>query len=153
MLPSSGAASPSARPLRIGWNLLHVRPEIGGGWSYISNLLAAVGRQDHTNEYVAFVTAVSESIAPRQPNVRIVRTRLDSYFRPARVAYENTRLQVLARREQIDCLHWFANVHGLINAAPALVTVYDLQPFVDFSPLPLYKRLALRWQVRRAVRH
>jgi glycosyltransferase involved in cell wall biosynthesis len=153
MPPSSAAAPQSARPLRVGWNLLHVRPEIGGGWSYISNLLAAVGRQDHTNEYVAFVTADSESIAPRQPNVRIVRTHLDSSFRLGRVAYENTWLQFLVHREQIDCLHWFANVHGLVNAAPALVTVYDLQPFVGFRPLPLYKRFALQWQLRRAVRH
>ena len=49
-------------------------------------------------------------------------------------------------------MHWFANALGLVNAAPAVVTVYDIQPFVPYGRLSKAKRAFLRWQLRAAVR-
>jgi alpha-1,3-rhamnosyl/mannosyltransferase len=138
--------------LRIGLNLLHALPDIGGGWNYMSNLLAAVGREDRSNEYVAFVTETSETLVPRQPNFRLERIAIRSSIRATRVAYENTALQTRAWRERLDCMHWFANALGVINAAPAVVTVYDIQPFVPHGRLSTAKRTFLRWQLRSAVR-
>ena len=42
--------------MRIGLNLLHVMPEIGGGWNYIGNLVTALGEINRLNTYVAFAT-------------------------------------------------------------------------------------------------
>jgi alpha-1,3-rhamnosyl/mannosyltransferase len=138
--------------LRIGLNLLHALPEIGGGWNYISNLLAALGREDRSNEFVAFVTDTSETLVPRQTNFRLERIAIRSSIRAKRVAYENTALQARASRERLDCMHWFANALGVINAAPAVVTVYDIQPFAPHGRLSWAKRTFLRWQLRSAVR-
>jgi glycosyltransferase involved in cell wall biosynthesis len=137
--------------VRIGLNLLHAAPEIGGGWNYISNLVSALGEVDEANEYVAYVTDVSASLVPSRPNFRSVRIPIKSRIRIHRVVFENTALQTLVWRERLDCMHWFANARGLINAAPAVVTIYDLQPFVPHGQLSRAKRAFLRWQLRQAA--
>jgi glycosyltransferase involved in cell wall biosynthesis len=138
--------------LRIGLNLLHAVPEIGGGWNYIGNLLSAVAAEDIRNAYVAFVTAASAALVPRAPNFRLVSIPIDARVRAQRVFFENTILQALARRERLDCMHWFANAQGLVNAARAVVTVYDLQPFVPWGQLSTPKRTLLRWQLKNAAK-
>jgi glycosyltransferase involved in cell wall biosynthesis len=138
--------------LRIGLNLLHALPEIGGGWNYMSSLIAAVGREDRANEYVAFVTEESAVLVPQAPNFQSRMIRLRSKTRALRVLFENTALQALIWREGVDCVHWFANVHGVLNAAPAVVTIYDLQPFLGYVELSTIKRNYLRWRLRAAAR-
>jgi alpha-1,3-rhamnosyl/mannosyltransferase len=137
--------------MRIGLNLLHAVPDIGGGWNYIQNLLAALGREDRTNTYVAFANAASASLVPRQPNFTVVRVPLRPGARGPRVLFEHTALQALVLYHRLDCLHWFANGDGIINAAPAVVTVYDLQPFVDKVALTPRKRAFLQARMRSAA--
>lgn len=138
--------------MRIGLNLLHARPEIGGVWNYVSNLVAAVGREDTETEYVAFVTEVSAALVTPRPNFRNVIVPLRSRLRTTRVLFENTALQLLVWRERLDCLHWFANTIGLVDVVPAVVTVYDLQPFLSYPTMSRAKRVFLRSQMRAAVR-
>jgi alpha-1,3-rhamnosyl/mannosyltransferase len=138
--------------VRIGLNLLHALPEIGGGWNYISNLIAGIAREDDHNEYVAFVTEASAPLVPPRPNFRVVMISLRSHVRSRRLLYENTSLQALVRRERLDCLHWFANSQGIINSAPAVVTIYDLQPFLPHARLSPAKRAFLRWRLRATAR-
>ena len=138
--------------MRIGFNLLHAMPEIGGAWNYISNLVAAVARDDRDNEYIAFVTDVSATIVPKQSNVRLVSIPIRAAVRAERVLFENTVLQALVWRERLDCLHWFANTQGILNVAPAVVTVYDLQPFLPYAKMSRAKRTFLRWRMRDTAR-
>ncbi len=138
--------------MRIGLNLLHALPDIGGGWNYISNLVAALARADGHNDYIAYVTDTSAPLVPARPNFRTVRVPVPSRIRSARILFENTVLQALVRRDRLDCLHWFANAQGIVNAAPAVVTIYDLQPFFGHSPLSAPKRAFLRWRLRATVR-
>ncbi len=137
--------------MRIGLNLLHAVPDIGGGWNYIANLLALIAEQDHVNEYVAFVTDVSATIVPDRPNIRAVHMPVRAGSRPQRVAFEHTLLQAVVWRHGLDCLHWFANSQGIVNAAPAVVTIYDLQPFLEHAPITPLKRKYLRWRLRSTV--
>lgn len=148
------ATSLTAGPhlVRIGLNLLHAMPEVGGVWNYIHNLLGSVGREDATNEYVAFVTDVSAPLVPVRPNFRAVKVPLRPSVRAARVFVENTSLPVMVRRERLDCLHWFANAQGILNPAPAVVTVYDLQPFLGYASMSRGKRWFLRWRMRSTAR-
>jgi glycosyltransferase involved in cell wall biosynthesis len=138
--------------LRIGLNLLHALPEIGGGWNYISNLVDSIGRHDDRHEYVAFVTEASAALVPARPNFRAIRIPIPSRVRSSRILYEHTALQVRVRHEGLHCLHWFANAQGIINAAPAVVTIYDLQPFRQHLRLSPVKRAFLRWRLRATVR-
>lgn len=133
--------------MRIGLNLLHALPEIGGGWNYVANLIAAIGEWDDANTYFAFVTYVSETLVPDNPNFKKIRCHIHPFSRPQRILYENTFLQGLTRRHQLSCVHWFASVQAILNAVPAVVTVYDLQPFLNYSGFSLVKRTYLRWMM------
>src|SRR6266498_2110284 len=129
-------------------------PEIGGGWNYIAGLLSALGEEDHENTYVAFVTDDSRCLVPEMPNWIPIDCAVDSRSRPRRLIFETTRLQALARKHRLDCMHWFANIQAPWNAVPAAVTVYDLHAFLNFSGFSRSKRLFLttmmRWTVARA---
>jgi glycosyltransferase involved in cell wall biosynthesis len=139
--------------MRIGLNLLHALPEIGGGWEYIGGIVAALGRCDRENTYIAFVTQASECLVPLQSSFEKVLIDIHSTRRLWRVAVENTALQVLARRKALDCLHWFANTEGVVNAVPAAVTIYDLQPFSGHTRLSVAKALWTRTMLKRTARH
>ena len=115
--------------MRIGLNLLHAMPEIGGGWNYISRLVESLGECDQENSYVAFVTDKSIGLVPRQPNFETVHVGINPASRPQRVLYENTALQIVARKQRLDLMHWFANTIAVANSVLGVVTVYDLQVF------------------------
>jgi glycosyltransferase involved in cell wall biosynthesis len=138
--------------VRIGLNLLHALPEIGGGWNYIENLVTALGECDDTNTYIAFVTRVSECLVPAQSNFEKVLINIRSESRPQRILYENTLLQGLAYQHRLDCMHWFANVQAVVNTVPSAVTIYDLQAFVNPSVFPPVQRVYLRWRIPSTVR-
>lgn len=138
--------------MRIGLNLLHAMPEIGGGWNYISNLVDALAHADETNEYVAYVTDVSASLVPTRRNFQSIRVKIQSRVRAQRILFESSVLQLLVRRDKLDCLHWFANGQGIFNAVPPAVTIYDLQPFLDYGQLSATKRRFLRWRLHASVR-
>src|SRR5438874_9205087 len=126
--------------MRVGLNLLHALPEIGGGWTYISNVLASLAHFDQDNEYTVFVNRLSRSLAPKATNFSIDLSPIEARSRAQRILYENTILPLKARRLHLDCLHWFANTQALWSSVPGLVTVYDLQAFRSPSPFPLHKR-------------
>jgi glycosyltransferase involved in cell wall biosynthesis len=138
--------------MRIGLNLLHAVPDIGGGWNYLQNLLEALGRHDRTHTYVAFATDVSARLVPARSNFTTVRVPLRPGVRRDRLIFEHTLLQALVLYHRLDCLHWFANGHGIVNAAPAVVTVCDLGPFANRVAMPSRKRVYLRWRLRAAAR-
>jgi hypothetical protein len=95
--------------MRIGLNLLHSMPEIGGGWNYIARLVESLGEYDRENTYVAFVTDKSVGMVPRRPNFEIVHVGINPISRPQRVLHENARLQIDARKYRLNLMHWFAN--------------------------------------------
>ena len=130
--------------MRIGLNLLHALPKIGGVWNYIAGLLTALGECDRRNTYVAFVTRTSERLVPPQPNFSIVRVDVRSEVRARRIFYENTLLQRQARQYQLDCMHWFANTQAIFNTVPGVVTVYDLMVFAKPQAFHWVKRLYLQ---------
>jgi glycosyltransferase involved in cell wall biosynthesis len=138
--------------MRIGLNLLHALPEIGGGWNYIANLVRALAEHDNTNTYIAFVTEVSECIVPPNSNITTVRIGLRSAIRAQRVLYENSILQLLAIRHHLDCMHWFASTQAFMNSVPGAVTVYDMQPFLHLANYSRAKRIYLQVMVSRSAR-
>ena len=134
--------------MRIGLNLLHALREIGGGWNYIANLVAALGDYDDANTYIAFVTHDSRCLVPAKQNFQTVFINLNSRSRPRRVLYENTMLQLLAYKYHLDCMHWFANTQAIVNTVPGAVTIHDLQAFRDLVPFSRPKRLYLQLMMR-----
>lgn len=142
--------------MRIGLNLLHAMPEIGGGWNYIARLVHALGQSDLGNTYVAFVTERSAPLVREQEHFEIVPVDIDSRARTRRILYENTALQVKARRYRLDLMHWFANTAPVFNAVPGVVTVYDLLALEQGRRIGpariLYSHLMYPHTVRTAAR-
>lgn len=137
---------------RIGLNLLHALPEIGGGWTYIRNLVRAATTAMPDADVVAFVTKDSEALLPPGGRAEVVRVGFDARRRATRVAYENSLLYGATRRARVDCLHWFANTVGLLTPAASVVTIYDLLVFHDPEQFPPLKRAYLKRMFRLTAR-
>jgi len=132
--------------MKIGLNLLHARPEIGGVWNYISRLISTLGDYDDKNEYTAFVTSKSKSIVPNKLNFQVVKVNIPS-VQTYRVIYENSILQYWARLYDLDLMHWFANVHALINLVPSIVTVYDLLVYEKNDYFGIMHKIYLKYMM------
>lgn len=139
--------------MRIGLNLCHAMPEIGGGWNYIARLVAALGSENDDNTYVCFVTSKSATLVPHRTNFETINVNMNPDSRPQRVLYENTILQVLAIKHRLDLMHWFANTTSLIRAVPSVVTVHDLLYFEKPDLFPFIKRSYLQFMTNYAVRY
>jgi glycosyltransferase involved in cell wall biosynthesis len=138
--------------VRIGLNLLHAQPAIGGGWNYIANLVAGLAEHAGGHEFVAFVTSVSASIVPVHPQFQIVRVPIRGASRIVRVLYENVLLPALGDRTRLDVLHWFANTHAPLSRTPSAVTMYDLLAFTPAAPWGVIKLAYLRSMIRSTVK-
>ena len=138
--------------MRVGLNLLPALPEIGGGWNYIRSLIRGLARVDSSDAFVAFVTPESECLVPAERNFSAVRVNIRSSIRAWRVIFENSTLFGMARQRGLDCLHWFSGTQGLLNAVPAVVTCYDLHPFLRLGPYSPVKRLYLKLMVGQTAR-
>ncbi len=137
--------------MRIGLNLLHALPEIGGAWNYIAGLLNGIAECDTTNTYVGFVTPSSRVLLPTTANFIPVEVPVHSKSRPRRILYENTALQSLARKHRLDLMHWLANTRGIINVVPAAVTFYDLMVFARPDGFTKLKRTYLQAMMQQTV--
>jgi glycosyltransferase involved in cell wall biosynthesis len=138
--------------MRIGLNLLHALPEIGGGWNYIGNLLKALASVDNDNEYVSFVTDASKSLVPDKANFHLVYVGINATNRLRRILYEQTTLHLLARRHRLDLMHWFAGTRAFFNAATPAITIYDLQVFRNRNAFSRAQGLYLRTMITHASR-
>ncbi len=138
--------------MRVGLNLLHALPEIGGAWNYIAGLLAGLAECDSENQYVGFVTPESRLLLPSGRNFAAVELAIQSKSRPRRILYENTSLLGLTRKHRVDLVHWFANTQGLFNSVPAAVTFYDLMVFATPQAFSLPKRVYLQAMMKQTGR-
>ena len=139
--------------MRIGLNLLHAMPSIGGGWNYIQSLVWALGECDTQNEYVAFVTEASETLVPHSSNFRKVAVPIDPRLRAVRIGYENSVLNYLIAHERLDLVHWFANTCSRFTPAASVVTVYDLQAIPLTSARARLRAVYLNIMMKNTVRH
>jgi glycosyltransferase involved in cell wall biosynthesis len=138
--------------MRIGLNLLHATPEIGGGWNYIRNVVAMIQACDTDHEYVAYCTKESESLVRETANCRKVLVAIRGSNRFARILYENTMLHRRARRDAVDVMYWFANACSLIPGARNLVTVHDLLALEQPQVYSWLRRVYTRWMLPHSAR-
>ena len=120
----------------IGIDLLWVRPGINGGTeSAIRNLMNGFGSYDDKNEYILFAgkdTAESFSDYEKYPNMRIEVCDTECLKRIKRIAWENTKLDKLARKLGVELM--FIPVYSKPNSLnekkggiPYITVIHDLQ--------------------------
>ena len=120
----------------IGIDLLWVRPRICGGTeSATRNLINGFGMYDDKNEYMLFVgkdTVETFKEYEKYPNMKIQICDTESLKRIKRIAWENAKLDKLARSLGVDLM--FIPVYSKPNSLseekggiPYVTTIYDLQ--------------------------
>ena len=120
----------------IGIDLLWVRPRICGGTeSATRNLINGFGMYDDKNEYMLFVgkdTAETFEEYKKYPNMKIKVCDTESLKRIKRIAWENSKLDKLARSLGVDLM--FIPVYSKPSSLseekggiPYITTIYDLQ--------------------------
>ncbi len=120
----------------IGIDLLWVRPRICGGTeSATRNLINGFGMYDDKNEYMLFVgkdTAETFEEYKKYPNMKIEVCDTESLKRIKRIAWENSKLDKLARSLGVDLM--FVPVYSKPNSLseekggiPYITVIHDLQ--------------------------
>jgi len=119
--------------LRIGINLLAIKPGVSGGMEfYVRNLLGALAATNADHEYVLFVSDQDgASFNLPDPRFHIVEIRLRPRGRVGRVLIEQTRLPIAAGQYRLDVIHSPSYTWPIVCSVPGVVTVLDM----------LYKRL------------
>jgi glycosyltransferase involved in cell wall biosynthesis len=140
--------------MKIGLNLLHVRPEIGGGWNYITSVVSTLKLLPLDFEFVAYCTRVSAEIVPVDSRFKVRLVDLGSSSQVARIIYEQFILPFRAHHDKVDCIHWFANNRSTLGIVPSVVTIHDFK-FVDrpkevSSAKGFYLREMARFACQRA---
>ena len=140
--------------MKVGLNLLHVRPEIGGGWNYIANILRVLPLLGNGFRFVAYCTNVSAAIVPNDDCFQIRIVHLGGSSQVARVVFEQAVLPFLAYTDGVDCIHWFANSRSLLGIQPSVVTIHDFKsiekPANSYLLKGFYMRQTVRFSCRQA---
>lgn len=118
--------------------------------TYIHGLLAHLPAADERLRYCVYTRERAGWLAMRRSV-----PRLDTAHPLARIAWEQTALAYLARRDRLDLLHGLAYALPLASRVPGVVTVYDLS-FIELpSAARRFNRIYLgaitRWAARRAT--
>ena len=138
--------------MRIGLNLLHARPVIGGAWNYIKNVVSLLQNFDRENEYIVYCSPVSACLVEDHPSFRKIKIGIFKENQLHRILYENTVLQFYAMKDRIDIMHWFANTQALLNVKPGVVTVHDLLVFHNPDAYRSYKKTYYRLMMAQTVK-
>jgi len=143
--------------MRIGLNALFLIPgKVGGTEVYVRNLVRALATAAPDDQFVLYLAREAMPTFSAAPNVQIVACSLNAESRPARIAYEQTRLPMLARRDRIDVLHSLGYTAPLALGCPSVVTLHDLNYHFhpeDWARSALWANRALiPAVVRRATR-
>jgi hypothetical protein len=100
--------------MRIGLNLLHAHPDIGG-WNYMKSIVGALKSDKSNNEYFAYSTPKSISLV--QDAKRFTQRVLGIYGtnRLTRILCEQMSLPTRAAMSGVDLIHWLAGKDALYS--------------------------------------
>ena len=150
----SGTARAS---LRIGVEMISAgtgfQPSAGGMISYYDGLLTALCARSDVGSVVVFLAPANGRLAvPDDPKIEVVRCRGLLPGRPARVAYEQLVLGLLARHSRIDVLLCTTNIVPLLRRAPTVVVLQSIQHFLWPARTGRLRGAYLRFFTPRSLR-
>ena len=126
----------------------------GGVGRYLDFLLPALAGTD-VDLVVVSQSRDAEALAARTPGAEVVAISERLSGRPARLAWEQTRLPALARRTRADVVHHPHYTMPLVTGTPGVVTLHDAtffsHPEVHSTVKARFFRSAIRGAVRRAA--
>jgi glycosyltransferase involved in cell wall biosynthesis len=142
---------PRRSHLRIGLNLLYLRPgRVGGTETYARGLLGGLASAAPADRFIVFLNRSARDwplpagfervvcpVGPRQSS---------------RYLYEQAAFPVALRRLDIDVVHSLAYVAPVVTPCASVVTIHDLNFRASSHRMSPVRRLALRSFVYAAVR-
>ena len=114
--------------MRIGINLLALRPNVSGGIEfYIRNLLESLSEIGTKHDYFLFTNRDNYATFNfPAPNFTLVACNVAAMPQYKRVAYEQFRLPWLIRQYKLDLFHSPAYTFPILTSVPGLVTICDM---------------------------
>jgi glycosyltransferase involved in cell wall biosynthesis len=139
--------------MRVGIDTLFEDPAVGtGGVTYIHNLVHRLAEIDE-NEYVLYVSPQNRGLFDiDRPNVRHVLCPWSKERRLSTIAYEQTVLPFLARRDRLDVFHAPGNIAPAWLPCASVLTVHTLHHWLHPEMLPLDRRVFRRALMPRSAR-
>lgn len=142
---------PPRSRLRIGINLLYLRPGIVGGTeTYARGLLSGLARVASEHRFFVFLNRSARDWPLPDGFERVVCPV--SARQSSRYLYEQVALPRDLKRLDIDVVHSLAYVAPVVTPCASVVTVPDLNFRAASHRMPLVRRVALRSFVSAAVR-
>ena len=142
---------PNRSHLRIGLNLLYLRPGVVGGTeTYARGLLSGLAAVAPEHEFVVFLNrSAREWVLP--PGFERVVCPV-SGRQASRYLYEQLVLPRVLRRHGLDVVHSLAYVAPVVAPCASVVTIHDLNYRHPSHRMTAPRRLALRWFLSAAAR-
>jgi len=146
---------PSGRPPRVLVDATAVPSDRGGVGRYVDGLLSALARAD-ADLAVISQRADAERYARLAPGATVLPGPAAISHRPARLAWEQTGLPLVAQQVGAEVIHSPHYTTPLRAACPVVVTVHDATFFTEPEHYDKAKRTffrsAIRTSLRRAAR-
>lgn len=150
-----GTAVTGGRGPRVLVDATSVPADRGGVGRYVDGLLGALGRMDANLAVVCQRTDV-ERYGRMLPHAEVLPAPATATHRPARLAWEQTGLPLLAQQAGADVLHSPFYTCPLRAACPVTVTVHDATYFTEPEHYEksrgTFFRSAIKTSLRRAAR-
>lgn len=125
--------------MRVGFNAWHYRPKtLGGGETYLLNLLTTLNRTDSEIELIVFTTPLNHALLT-DLGMNCICYPVLAQHRAVSILWEQTLLPYLCRRHSIDILHTSANIGLLFPTCPVVLTLHDM--FFTRFPKSLRSRI------------
>ncbi len=134
---------------RIAINAMIVGQTKAGVGRFVSELLNALARIDHENQYIVYTTEFGRQQLVVGPNFTV---RALSLPRPVRLAWEQLVLPWLVRRDRADLLHGQGFTLPLLAGCRSVVTIYDMTWFSHGSTHETVKALYFRTLIPASLR-
>ncbi len=122
---------------KILFNLIYPTKDIGGGWNYIENFIAAIFSNKKSKDYEFFALCNEESVKlvkdflPTE-NVDVCISVKDSKKYLKRIYYENVYTKTFIANKSIDIQHWFGNVASPISKTCNHIVIHDFLFWKNF---------------------
>ncbi len=139
--------------LRVGINILYLLPGIVGGTeTYAAGLLHGLASLNLDDEFFIFANRDASALhIPKELNAQRIVCGVNAKNRMLRYAYEQLLLPRMAARYKLDVMHSLGYTGPLNIGCKSIVTIHDLN-FVAFGHLlPVVRRAALGYFVKRTA--
>ena len=142
----------SGRPPRVLVDATSVPADRGGVGRYVDGLLGALGRREDVDLAVVCLRTDSERYERQLERAKIVAAPAAVSHRPARLAWEQTGLPLLAQQLEAKVLHSPFYTCPLRATCPVTVTVHDATFFTEPEHYDKSRRTFFRSAIKTSLR-